>query len=514
MKRFVFLFFVVLFSVFVFAECVDEDNDGYGAVGTDISTCPASQMYYDCDDTNSGVYPWTDVGACGMCDGLLGMVIPKPGYYCPPTICSPASGCGVGNCGPNVFGVMPSEMFNYCLMDGSCSAFECQATCEPDEDMDSYSTSCGDCDDTNAQSYPWQIFDVCAMCDPFVGVIIPPFYPCPNTICPESGCGVGDCGAHIFGIYPETVPNYCLEPYVCSENTCKLTCESDGDGDGYSVSCGDCNDEDATIYAGAVELCDGKDNDCDNVIPEGEVDSDGDSVFVCAGDCNDAESTIYPGAIELCDGKDNDCDGITPSDETDSDGDGFALCAGDCDDADSAINSGAEEICDNKDNNCNDLVDEIDDDSDGVYDCTDDKCLGSVPWFAQNLKPNHYDSSNWPASVLNYGCTCDQVLYCKPGGDEGELKFGCTIGTVNVWTQQIGWSLDCQQDEKVAMEGESKDLFENTDNDLLLDLVDGDKDNDGIPNSEDSESESKPVEEGKSGKGSPDWWCNKHPGKC
>lgn len=38
--------------------------------------------------------------------------------------------------------------------------------------------------------------------------------------------------------------------------------------------------------------------------------NDGDLFSVCAGDLDDADATIYPGAPELCDGKDNDGDGI------------------------------------------------------------------------------------------------------------------------------------------------------------------------------------------------------------
>ena len=37
------------------------------------------------------------------------------------------------------------------------------------------------------------------------------------------------------------------------------------------------------------------------------VDVDGDGVTVFGGDCDDADATIFPGAIEVCDGIDNDC---------------------------------------------------------------------------------------------------------------------------------------------------------------------------------------------------------------
>ena len=160
--------------------------------------------------------------------------------------------------------------------------------------------------------------------------------------------------------------------------------------DGYELAAdlkgtsGDLDDNDGEVYPGAPEICDGKDNDCDGQVDEGlstDVDKDGhytvDSCFQPADDCNDNDASIYPGKAEVCDGKDNNCDGIPDEGlSTDADKDGHytvGSCfqpADDCNDNDGNIYPGKAEVCDGKDNDCDGQVDEglsTDADKDGHY---------------------------------------------------------------------------------------------------------------------------------------------------
>ncbi|MEN8184474.1 MAG: MopE-related protein, partial [Myxococcota bacterium] len=114
-------------------------------------------------------------------------------------------------------------------------------------------------------------------------------------------------------------------------------CPADADGDGFDCAA-DCDDGDADVHPGAAELCDGRDNDCDYSVDEGDAvdavlwsaDFDGDGygdpnhrASACAeppgwvtdaSDCDDANASAFPGAGEICDdGLDNDCDGATDS---------------------------------------------------------------------------------------------------------------------------------------------------------------------------------------------------------
>ena len=84
----------------------------------------------------------------------------------------------------------------------------------------------------------------------------------------------------------------------------------DGDGDGYSPAEGDCDDFNAAIYPAADEVCDGYDNNCDDIFPDVEEDRDGDGWMPCSGDCDDQNADVFPDAPELCDDLDNDCDGV------------------------------------------------------------------------------------------------------------------------------------------------------------------------------------------------------------
>jgi len=182
--------------------------------------------------------------------------------------------------------------------------------------------------------------------------------------------------------------------------------DQDQDGDGFTAAEGDCDDEQALVYPGAAESCNGIDDDCDSRIDE-DFDADADGHFdqvVCADgtDCDDTDAEFYPGAIELCDGLDNDCDGVADNglnprlwcEDIDGDGVGsevsievceetapigYVECPTDgfdCDDNAGSIFPGATEACNGLDDDCNgsadfDAAGEVDGDADGALSCDD-----------------------------------------------------------------------------------------------------------------------------------------------
>ena len=87
-------------------------------------------------------------------------------------------------------------------------------------------------------------------------------------------------------------------------------CPPDGDGDGWTVCAGDCDDTNVLIHPGVLPQCDGKDNDCDGHVDDTE-DHDGDGWAVCR-DCNDQDPLTTPGCMEVPgDAIDNNCNGAT-----------------------------------------------------------------------------------------------------------------------------------------------------------------------------------------------------------
>ena len=227
---------------------------------------------------------------------------------------------------------------------------------------------------------------------------------------------------------------------------------------GYVADSSDCEDTDAAINPGALELCDGDDNDCDGSTDESDAadastwyaDSDLDgygdaatSQTACTApsgyvsddsDCDDAAAAVNPGEAEICDAIDNDCDGSTDESDAsdadtwylDSDSDGYGrsttsttscsqpsgyeASSTDCDDGDSAINPAASEVCDGADNDCDGETDEddatdvstwyLDSDGDGYGDASDslDACDQPSGYVADNTDSDDESAETHPGA--------------------------------------------------------------------------------------------------------------------
>ncbi|TNE84818.1 MAG: hypothetical protein EP330_27825 [Deltaproteobacteria bacterium] len=223
----------------------------------------------------------------------------------------------------------------------------------------------------------------------------------------------------------------------------------DADQDGV-IADFDCDDNDATRYPGAPEVCAlageaAVDEDCDGYAddadPDGafgmvwrNVDADGDGygspgygcpvlVEPLPGDCDDSRPDVNPDAQEVCDdGIDNDCDGALDAADSDAgttyyvdgDGDGYGAIGsefidcgisaptvgGDCADGDSEVHPNADEVCDGIDNDC-----------DGAVDADDLSITDASAFFPDD------DGDGYGAGVGVLACESPGVGYVTLSGD-------------------------------------------------------------------------------------------------
>ena len=321
-----------------------------------------------------------------------------------------------------------------------------------------------------------------------------------------------DCNDQDAAIYPFAIDLLGDDTDMdCSEDPDTVHCFRDLDGDLYGsawisgdadypctndeeVSQGeDCNDFDAAIHPGAVELAnDFVDQDCNgseditcwedadgdgygnedaetDPRPNGNCSEEGVVPVYGTPDCDDTDADIHPGAWDMPgDGVDQDCvngdDPGEPPEDTcfqDNDHDGFGSTtavphddcsdlgysdvSGDCDDSDASRYPGAEEV----------IGDNIDQDCDGaeLYTCYEDADHdgyggqiehevegGNCPaegWVWGNTDCNDYDAAISPAAYdppadgVDQNCNGVDSISCYYDGDGDGYGWGWPITDVD-----------------------------------------------------------------------------------
>jgi cysteine-rich repeat protein len=243
--------------------------------------------------------------------------------------------CNAGNCEPSRCGdgVVDTTAQEQCddanAINGDGCEEDCKYTCSANTECDNMNPCDGaeTCDPAQHKCTAGQNAGEGTMCGT-------------NRVCRQGTCVAVGCGNGVKDGTEECDDRNTTESDGC-DNDCTFSCKADTDCNNANVCDGaeKCNTTTHVCAPGTALPCDdGKactKNECD---PRGgcvytliDADLDGhapQSLGACGDDCNDADKTIFTGAEELCDNKDNNCNGTR--DETapkwfvDCDGDTYA----------------------------------------------------------------------------------------------------------------------------------------------------------------------------------------------
>ncbi len=377
----------------------DDDGDGYSDGLVSAFLCAASQTHPtqligDCDDDDPDVHP----GAAEVCDGADNDCDGVVDGAAAAVSCTTNCGAGTQACVGGVLQPCDATPQNACTDFSDCSEY---LTCEPcpgppaDDQCDGVDDDCDGATDDEA-----------------AGTLLDGT----EVIGPGQACGAGACA----GGTTECVGGVLVCPTedLADAETCN-DADDDCDGaidegllqavwydnddddygdpnvtqdvcvapDGWVANALDCDDTDPGIHPGAAEVCDGKDNDCndvaDQVTEPCDLGCESGSRLCVAGEWGacDAPSpqscknyatcqfeeicvTDCPAPpLETCNGIDDDCDGAT------DEGLGEVSCGlGPCAHSEPACGNGQPTVCDPLQGATAEVCDGADNDCDGAAD--------------------------------------------------------------------------------------------------------------------------------------------------